>query len=217
VLSLVSITTLVASDARADSPWLDEEPSPSAPALRPAKSPDAVVPPASDGRPWRVIATAMLGMRGNQGGLIDSGYRIVGLVGVIMSPVSFALALDHQLGVDNRISSAGEDARFEEWVASARVGWAIPIGTDFWVQIAGGAARVNTRVTRMATTNTAQRASFGLDATATIVWRSGLIASTLVFGATAIPSDRDLVVDNMTFELPARVEPWFGLGVAMMF
>ena len=111
----------------------------------------------------------------------------------------------------------GQEATFEETVASARVGWAIPIGPDFWVQVAGGVARVNTHVTRISTMNAAERPSFGLDATATIVWRSGLIASTLVFGVTAVPSKRELVVDNITFEIPARVEPWFGLGVALMF
>ena len=160
----------------------------------------------------------MLGMRGNQGAAVDAGYRIVGMVGVIMSPVSLAFALDHQIGVDNRIvGPGGEMARFEEWVASARVGWSLPIGTDFWVQVAGGAARVNTRFTREVTMTTNERSSFGLDATATIVWRSGLIASTLAFGMTMIPVERRIVVDTTAFVVPARVEPWFGLGVALMF
>jgi hypothetical protein len=183
----------------------------------PLPPPEAIVPPAQTGRPWRVITAGMLGIRGNQGGLIDSGYRFVGLVGVIMSPVSFSLALDHQLGDDNRIRNASDPARFSEWVGSARVGWALPIGRDFWVQASGGVARVNTRITRLATMNEAGRASFGVDAVATIVWRSGLIASTLVFGVTGVPSDHDVVVDHSTYVVPRRIEPWFGLGVALMF
>lgn len=177
-----------------------------------------VVPPAKSGRPWRVFAATMLGIRGDQGGLVASGYRIGGLVGVLMSPVSLTLSLDHQIGDDNRVSGhAADPVRFAESIASARVGWALPIGPDFWVQVSGGAARVNTRLTRIASMHATQRASFGFEAAATIVWRSGMIASTLVFGATAVPSNREIVVDNETFVMPARIEPWFGLGAAIVF
>lgn len=193
-----------------DSPWLDE---------KGTASLDKPPPSADDPGPrqWRFLAAAMLGMRGDQGGLLDSGYRIVGQMGLIMRPVSVALSIDHQLGDDNRLPGRASDpARFSEWVASARVGRAFPIGTDFWIQIAAGVARVNTRITRIATMNDAQRSSFGMDGVATFVWRSGLIASTLVFGVTAIPSDHEIIVDETTYVVPARIEPWFGLGVALM-
>jgi hypothetical protein len=159
----------------------------------------------------------MLGIRGYQGGVIDSGYRIGALAGVILPQVSVSLAIDRQLGDDNLLESPGDPARFSEWIASVRVGRAFPLGPDFWLQGALGLARVSTRVTRVETMREAVRANLGMDAVATIVWRSGLIASTLVFGLTAVVEEEQIVIDGSTYILPQRVEPWFGLGVALMF
>lgn len=210
------IVAITVAPAHADappassSPWLDEHP---VPALAPSAPHEE-----RDTRSWRFLAATMLGIRGDQGGQLDAGYRFVGILGLITPPLSFSLALDKQVGDDNHIPGmAGDPATFSEWVGSARVGYSLPIGPDFWLQVAGGVARVNTRVTRMATGHEGEIASFGMDAVATVVWRSGLIASTLVFGATVVPSDRDIVVDDVTYVAPARVEPWFGLGVALMF
>lgn len=198
--------------AEPPSPWIDAG---DATPVTPPAGP--IVQPESDQRQWRVVAATMLGIRGNQGGLLD-GYRISGLVGVIRSPFSLAFALEHQLGNDNLMPGTTSDpARFRESVASARLGWAVPIGTEFWVQLAGGMARVNTRVTRMATGSEGYKPSLGIDAVATFVWRSGYIASTLIFGATAVPSDHEVVVDTKRYPMRARVEPWFGLGVALLF
>lgn len=156
----------------------------------------------------------MLGMRGDQGGLIASGYRISALAGLMLPQLSISFAIDRQLGDDNRIPEAVDPARFSEWIASARLGRAFPIGPDFWVQGAIGVARVNTRVTRLESMRDDARVNFGVDAVATIVWRSGYVASTLVFGLTAIPSEEQIVIDGRTYVVPERIEPWFGLGIA---
>jgi hypothetical protein len=192
------------------SPWIDLAPS------EPSPSQTAEMP-ANDRRRVRFLAAAMLGMRGDQGGVISSGYRFVAIAGVILPQFSFSLAIDHGLGDDNRIPGASEPARFSEWIASARLGRAFRIGPDFWIQGALGLARVNTRVTRLDSMRATERANLGADAVATIVWRSGYIASTLVFGLTAIPNEEQVVIDGATYILPARVEPWFGLGVALLF
>jgi hypothetical protein len=190
-----------------------------APAHADPTTPEATSPsPAPTARKWRILAAGMLGMRGNQGGLIDSGYRIGVLAGVIWGPVDIFLASDHQIGDDNRIPGTTADpAVFTEWTASLRVGRRFSIGTNLWVQTSGGLARISTRVTRLATMNDSRAATLAFDAMAAVVWSSGLIASTLIFGATIVPTDQQLVVDGVTFVAPQRVEPWFGLGVAMIF
>ncbi len=174
-------------------------------------------PASPEPRRWRVLAAAMLGMRADQGGLISSGYRFVAIGGIIHPQFSLSFAIDHQLGDDNRIPGASAPARFSEWIASARLGRAFRFGPDFWLQGALGLARVNSRVTRIDSMRSTERGNLAMDAVATIVWRSGLIASTLVFGVTAIPAEEQIVIDGATYIVPERVEPWFGLGIALMF
>ena len=80
----LAVTACLALPARADTaatPWLDEHPSP---VLAPP-APDA---PPPDARSWRFLAATMLGIRGDQGGLLDSGSRFVGILGVITPPPS---------------------------------------------------------------------------------------------------------------------------------
>lgn len=205
---VVVLALAVATSARAQSPWLDEG------AALPAPSSETTD---GDPPPTRLLLAAMLGNRGDQGGLVPSGYRIVAIAGGVVGPVNLTLAIDQQLGADNRIEGTENDpATFSEWVASARVGWRFGIGPDFWIATGVGLARVDTSVRRLATMRHASLATLGFDAVVTVVWRSGRIASTVVLGATGIPSERQHVVDGVTYIAPQRIEPWIGLGVALL-
>jgi hypothetical protein len=62
------------------------------------------------------------GMRGQQGGVMRGGFRLVLNVGFNLRGVGTSAELDRQLGPDSRIADAdGDQARWSEWAASVRV------------------------------------------------------------------------------------------------
>jgi len=125
VLCGLALIVVVAGPAHAESPWIDETAAAPTPSPSTASPPTAVAPTevAKPNQRWPIMFAAMLGMRGDQGGLIDSGYRFQALVGVMTGPIDVFLAIDRQLGDDNRIPNTADDpARFSEWVGSARLG-----------------------------------------------------------------------------------------------
>ncbi|MBE7453703.1 MAG: hypothetical protein HS111_34025 [Kofleriaceae bacterium] len=159
----------------------------------------------------------MIGLRGNQGGVVGYGFRLVVVAGVLTPTLDAYLTLDRQLGDDNTIRDGdGDPAAWYEWVASARVGRRLVLASDLWLVGAGGVALVNTLVASPDRTVKDRRNGIGVDVAAGLVWRSGPFAASVAAGLTAIPYPQTLAAGDARFTLPARVEPWFGLGVGLM-
>ncbi len=139
------------------------------------------------------------------------------VAGVLTPTFDVYLAIDRQLGDDNTIRDAdGDLAAWYEWVASARVGRRIVLASDLWLVGAGGVAVVNTLIASPDRTVKDRRNGVGLDVATGLVWRSGPFAASVAAGLTAVPYQQVLAAGDARFTLPARVEPWFGLGVGLM-
>jgi hypothetical protein len=180
-----------------------------------AASPARADPPA---RRWNALADTMIGVRGYQGGLMDIGYRLALVVGVLTPSVDILVSLDRQLGGDNRVvNAAGDEARWYEWVAAARAGRRFQVAPGLWVLGAGGPALVHAALTSPDGTLRVGRSNLGLEVSAAAVWRSGPVVASVVVGATAVAWSQELDVDGARFSVPARVEPWAGLGVGLVY
>jgi glucose dehydrogenase len=167
-------------------------------------------------RRWRVIADSSLLARGNQGGLVEVGYRLGLIAGVLMPAVDVYVSLDRQMGGRRRVvDEAGGDAGWRDWVGSVRVGRRVQVVKGLWLVAAGGPAIVHASVTHEM--QRGDQSSFAIDGTGGVVWGSGTVVASLLVGATVIPFDDEVAVDGMSFTLPARLEPWGGLGVGLLF
>ncbi|MBK9037314.1 MAG: hypothetical protein IPL61_39735 [Myxococcales bacterium] len=168
------------------------------------------------------MASAVFGVRGDQGGLHVAGLRLVWSAGLMTRSVDVVVSLDRQIGAGDRVlDSEGNPATWSEWLASARVGHRFALGPDLWLRTTAGLSLVHADVTGtvMGTTSAFDvgRSNLGLDAVVAIAWRTGRVASSLVTGVTAVPLGQELVVGTGRFVLPPRLEPWIGLGAGLVF
>lgn len=166
------------------------------------------------------LVSVSFGTRGNQGGLLGGGFRLM-VVAALLTPIGdVGLSLDRQIGADNRVTDAeGDAARWSEWVAALRVGRRQPLTKGLRAQAVAGLALVHTRVTGPVDVPVAlvdDGLNLAADAGAGLTWHSGALVVTLAFGLTLVPSGQTLVVVDAAYGLPARIEPWMSLGFGYM-
>ncbi len=162
------------------------------------------------------LVSVSFGTRGNQGGLLEGGFRLM-VAATLLTPIGdVGLMLDRQIGADNRVvDPEGDAARWSEWVAALRLGRRQPLAKGLRAQAVVGLALVRTRVTGPVDVPAAlidDGLNLAGDAGVGLVWHSGVLAVTLAFGLTLVPSAQRLVVDRAAYVLPSRVEPWMSLG-----
>lgn len=162
------------------------------------------------------LVSVSFGTRGNQGGLLEGGFRLM-MVAALLTPIGdVGLVLDRQIGADNRVADAeGDVAWWSEWVAALRVGRRQPLTKGLRAQVVAGLALVHTRVTGPVDVPAAlvdDGLNLAADVGTGLTWHSGALVVTLAFGLTLVPSGQTLVVDAAAYGLPARIEPWMSLG-----
>ncbi len=163
-----------------------------------------------------MIADGSLLARGNQGGLVEVGYRLGLVAGVLTPSLDVYVSLDRQMGGRRRVvDGAGGDAGWRDWVGSVRLGRRVQVVRGLWFVAAGGPSLVHASVTHGM--QRGDQSTFAFDGFGAVVWGSGPVVASLLAGATLVPFDDEVAVDGMTFALPARIEPWGGLGVGMLF
>ena len=110
-----------------------------------AAAPARAQPPADE---IRGLVAVSFGMRGNQGGVLEGGFRLMMVAALLTPVVDVGLSLDRQIGFDNRaVDDEGDVARWSEWVAALRVGRRFPLTKGFRAQTMAGLAMLHTRVT----------------------------------------------------------------------
>lgn len=165
----------------------------------------------------RALVATSFGMRGNQGGVLEGGFRLM-IVAAVLTPVlDLGLGLDRQIGADNRVVDAeGDVARWSEWVATLRGGRRFPLTKGFRFQTLAGVALVHSRVTGPVDDPTPMEAnaySLGADGALGVAWHSASLVVTLWFGATVVPFEQRLEVGAAGYDLPVRAELWTSLGI----
>jgi hypothetical protein len=165
----------------------------------------------------RGLVAVSFGMRGNQGGVLEGGFRLMMVAALLTPVVDVGLSLDRQIGFDNRaVDDEGDVARWSEWVAALRVGRRFPLTKGFRAQTMAGLAMLHTRVTGpvgVPAPLVDNALNLGADVAAGLAWYSESLVVNLSFGVTLVPSSQELVVDVARYDLPARAELWTGLGI----
>ena len=165
----------------------------------------------------RGLVSVSFGMRGNQGGVLEGGFRLMMVAALLTPVVDVGFALDRQIGADNRVKDdEGDAARWSEWVVALRAGRRFPLTKGFRAQTMAGLALLHTRVTGPVDAPAPLEDSalnLGADAAVGLAWYSASLVVTVSFGATVVPSSQELVVDVARYDLPARAELWTGLGI----
>lgn len=177
---------------------------------------------AQPGRTWRVVGETNFGVRFNQGGLVDYGFRLVLLAGITTRAVDVHVAIDRQIGRTNHIPDGqGHEALWSEWTASFRAGHRFRLAPGLWFLATGGMALIHVsadgEIPGTPRTREVTRSNLGVDTVIAVVRRSGVISASLVAGATFVPFRQELPIIDAYFAMPGRVEPWGGLSAGLVF
>lgn len=171
------------------------------------------------GRPWRIGATAALGVRVDQGGLGEIGPRAILAAGLATRPIDVAVGVE--LGSGGEVWDVDQPARWSEWLLFVHASRRFPLGPSLALRPIAGVALVRASVdgVRMANAQPFDVASsnLGVDGAVELGWRAGPLAAGVTVGVTAVPFEQHLQHRNVRFVLPARVEPWGSLGVGASF
>lgn len=178
----------------------------------------SLAPRAAAARPSvRGATTIGLGMRGNQGGVLVGGFRLVIAAGVVFNGVNVVVELDRQIGPDNLIEDASDDAaHWYEWVLAARSGRRFALVKGLSVLTTGGFALVHATVTAT-TGGEVDRSNLGLEVGAALMWQSASLVVIVGTGATVVPFSQHIDAGPASFDLPARIEPTANLGIGFVY
>lgn len=162
------------------------------------------------------------GMRGQQGGVMRGGFRLILNLGVNVRGFELSVELDRQLGPDSRIvDKEGDAARWSELVASVRVARPVVLAKGMRAVTTIGPALVRYTATEAVDAalpaSETTRSNLGVELIGALVWHSGPLVVMATVGVTAVPFGEDLAVRAATFRLPPHLEPIAGLGMGVVF
>ncbi|MBK7073380.1 MAG: hypothetical protein IPH44_13865 [Myxococcales bacterium] len=162
------------------------------------------------------------GMRGQQGGVMRGGFRLVLNLGFNVRGFELSVELDRQLGPDSRIvDNEGDAARWSEWVGSVRVARPVVLAKGLRAVTTIGPALVHYTATEVVDAalpaSEASRSNLGVELIGALVWHSGPLVVMATAGVTAVPFGEELVVRAAAFRLPRHLEPIAGLGMGVVF
>lgn len=166
-------------------------------------------------------ATVGLGMRGNQGGILVGGFRLMIAAGVTLEGVDLVVEIDRQIGPDNRIEdSDGDIGRWYEWVTAVRGGRRFRLVRGLSLLTTAGVSLLRTRVTGpidpLVRPMEVNRSNFGVDGAVAMMWQSGSLVVVLGGGVTFVPFSQRMTAGAADFDLPRRLEPYGTLGVGFI-